>query len=137
VLTTGRPPPVRHAQKHARKNHSYLLIFRKPRSSRTARVSGVTRNLKEAEGKLPTRRTEIAYEASARWARGRIDLKPHVIRIGPAYMRRVRGRKITRLTLRELPFCLPARTVGRRPDVAADVSRGLSSRSASSGCHPT
>jgi hypothetical protein len=31
--------------------------------SRTARVSGVTWNLKEAAGKTPARRTEIAYEA--------------------------------------------------------------------------
>ena len=31
--------------------------------SRTARVSGATRNLKEAAGKTPARRTEIAYEA--------------------------------------------------------------------------
>ena len=33
--------------------------------SRTARVSGVTRNLKEAAGKVPARRTETAYEAAA------------------------------------------------------------------------
>ena len=31
--------------------------------SRTARVSGVTRNLKEAAGKILARRTGIAYEA--------------------------------------------------------------------------
>lgn len=31
--------------------------------SRTARVSGATRNLKEAAGKTLARRTEIAYEA--------------------------------------------------------------------------
>ena len=33
--------------------------------SRTARVSGVTRNLKEAAGKTPARRTETTYEAGA------------------------------------------------------------------------
>ncbi len=32
--------------------------------SRTARVSGATRNLKEAAGKVPARRTETAYEAA-------------------------------------------------------------------------
>ena len=51
--------------------------------SRTARVSVVRRNLKEAEGKLPARGTRTAYEAtSARWARGRIDPKPDAIRTG-------------------------------------------------------
>ena len=96
--------------------------------SRTARVSGATRNLKEAEGKLPIRRTGTAYQALVRWARGRIDLKPDVIRTGSAYMRRIRGRKVTRLTLRDLPFCLRARAVARRFDGAAEVSRGHSSR---------
>jgi len=33
--------------------------------SRTARVSVARRNLKEAAGKVPARRTEIAYEAGA------------------------------------------------------------------------
>ena len=70
--------------------------------SRTARVSVARRDLKEAEGKLPVRGTRIAYEAPARWARGPIDSKPEVIRIVPAYMRRVCGRKVTRLTLRGL-----------------------------------
>src|SRR5690606_10667608 len=92
--------------------------------SRTARVSAVRWNLKEAEGKLPTRGTRIAYEATARWARGRIDPKPNVIRIESAYMRRGSGRKVTRLTLRDLPFCLRARTAARRADGAAEVSRG-------------
>ena len=32
--------------------------------SRTARVSVARRNLKEAAGKVPARRTEIAYEAA-------------------------------------------------------------------------
>jgi hypothetical protein len=33
--------------------------------SRTARVSVARRNLKEAAGKIPALRTEIAYEAGA------------------------------------------------------------------------
>jgi len=74
--------------------------------SRTARVSVARRNLKEAEGKLPARGTRTAYEASSGWARGRIDSKPDVIRTDSAYMRRVCGRKVVRLTLRGLPVCL-------------------------------
>jgi len=74
--------------------------------SRTARVSVARSNPKEAEGKLPARGIRIAYEASARWARGPIDSKPEVIRIESAYMRRACGRKVTRLTLRGLPSCL-------------------------------
>lgn len=74
--------------------------------SRTARVSVARRNLKEAEGKLPARGTRTAYEASSWWARGRIDPKPNAIRTGSAYMRRVCGRKVARLTLRGLPVCL-------------------------------
>jgi len=42
--------------------------------SRTARVSGATRNLKEAAGKIPARRTEIAYEAGMS-GRGGHDLQ--------------------------------------------------------------
>jgi len=74
--------------------------------SRTARVSVARRNLKEAEGKLPARGTRTVYEASRWWARGRIDPKPDAIRIDSAYMRRVCGRKVARLTLRGLPVCL-------------------------------
>jgi len=96
--------------------------------SRTVRVSAARRNLKEAEGKLPARGTRIAYEATSRWARGRIDLKPDVIQTEAAYMRRVCGRKVTRLTLRDLPSCLRARSVARRAEGAAEVSRGHSSR---------
>jgi hypothetical protein len=95
--------------------------------SRTARVSGATRNPKEAVGKLPARGTRIAYEASARWARGPLDSKPDVIRIEPAYTRRVYGRKVTRLTLRDLSACLRARFVGRPTEGTAEVSRGHSS----------
>ena len=105
--------------------------------SRTARVSEATRNLKEAEGKLLARGTRIAYEATTRWARGRIDLKPDVIRTESAYMRRVGGRKVTRLTLRDLSSCPWARLVARRSDGTAEVSRGHSSWSASLGGCPT
>ncbi|WP_417388513.1 hypothetical protein, partial [Gimesia sp.] len=67
--------------------------------SRTARVSAARRNLKEAAGKLLARGTRIAYEALVGWARRHKDSKPDVIRIGLVYMRRVYGRKVTRLTL--------------------------------------
>ena len=43
-------------------------------------------------------------------------------------MRRVDGRKVTRLTLRDLSSCLRARFVERRSDGTAEVSRGHSSR---------
>lgn len=57
-------------------------------SSRTARVSAATRNLKGERdqggsvnaGKLLARGTRTAYEASSWWARGPIDSKPNVIR---------------------------------------------------------
>jgi hypothetical protein len=52
--------------------------------SRTARVSGVTRNLKEAAGKILARRTEIAYEAVISGREGTILLSPIVIREGVA-----------------------------------------------------
>lgn len=96
--------------------------------SRTARVSAARWNLKEAAGKLPVRGTRTASEATARWARGRKDPKPDGIRIEPAYMRRIDGRKVARLTLRDLPSCLRARAVERRSDGAAEVSRGHSKR---------
>jgi len=52
--------------------------------SRTARVSGATRNLKEAAGKISARRTEIAYEATTS-GRGGINLQsPITIREGVA-----------------------------------------------------
>jgi len=90
--------------------------------SRTARVSAVRRNLKEAEGKLLVRGTRTAYEALIRWARGPIDSKPDVIRIGSAYMRRMYGRKVARLTLRDLSSCPRARAVARRFEGAIEVS---------------
>ena len=82
-------------------------------SSRTARVSWATANLKEAVGKLPARGTRIAYEALSRWTRGPIDSKSYDIRIGMAYMRRVFGRKVTRLTLRDLSRWLSEETSGQ------------------------
>ena len=57
--------------------------------SRTARVPIVRWDLKEAEGKILTRGTRIACEASCRGARTRRCPKPSVIRNGPVYMRRV------------------------------------------------
>jgi len=48
--------------------------------SRTARVSGVTRNLKEAAGKTLARRTEIAYEAGISGRGGNALQSPITIR---------------------------------------------------------
>jgi len=45
--------------------------------SRAARVSGATRNLKEAEGKIPARRTEIAYKAVTTGQAGTCLIKPN------------------------------------------------------------
>jgi len=42
-------------------------------------------------------------------------------------MRRIYGRKVTRLTLRDLSSCRKAMAVARRPDGLAEVSRGHSS----------
>ena len=50
--------------------------------SRTARVSGATRNLKEAAGKVPARRTEIAYEAATSGRGGKDTQSPIAIREG-------------------------------------------------------
>jgi len=50
--------------------------------SRTARVSGVTRNLKEAAGKTLARRTEIAYEADISGREGQYLQSPITIREG-------------------------------------------------------
>ena len=50
--------------------------------SRTARVSGATRNLKEAAGKTPARRTEIAYEADISGREGEALQSPITIREG-------------------------------------------------------
>ena len=50
--------------------------------SRTARVSGVTRNLKEAAGKTPARRTGIAYEAGISGREGNFLQSPITIQEG-------------------------------------------------------
>jgi hypothetical protein len=52
--------------------------------SRTARVSRVTWNPKEAERKVPARRTEIAYEAVPSGREGNYLQSPIVIREGVA-----------------------------------------------------
>ena len=114
-----------------------LETFMTGTPSRTARVSAARRDPKEAEGKLLARGTRTTYEASGGWARGRIDLKPNVMQTDRAYMWRVDGRKVTRLTLRDLPSCRKARAAARRADGAAEVSRGHSSRGASSDANPT
>lgn len=91
--------------------------------SRTARVFATRRNLKETAGKLLARGTRIAYEASIG---GSKDSKPDVIRIESTYMRRVCGRKVTRLTLRDLRRCQVASDSARSRDVVSEVSRGHS-----------
>jgi len=97
--------------------------------SRTARVSGVTRNLKEAAGKILARRTEIAYEAAISGREGTILLSPIVIREGVAVYAAGRwdeghahypGRSVS------LPCATGAE---RRRDGLAEVSRGHTSRS--------
>lgn len=75
-------------------------------TSQRARASAARRSLKEARGKSPARGTRSAYEASTRWTRGHEDPKSDVIRIAPAYMRRVCGEKVARLTLGDLETCL-------------------------------
>jgi hypothetical protein len=52
--------------------------------SRTARVSGATRNLKEAVGKVLARRTGIAYEAVTSGRGGIITQSPITIQEGVA-----------------------------------------------------
>ena len=52
--------------------------------SRTARVSVVRRNLKEAAGKTPARRTEIAYEAVTSGREGKYLQSPITIQEGVA-----------------------------------------------------
>jgi len=94
--------------------------------SRTARVSAARQNPEEVVGKLPVRGTRTAYEATIWRARGRVDSKPDVIQTGSAYMRRMYGRKVARLTLRDLPVCPWARSVERRIDGTAEVRRGHS-----------
>ena len=73
--------------------------------SRTARAAAARRGLKEAGGKLPARGTRSAYEACQTWARWRRAPNPTVIQEVDMYMRRVYGRKVTRLTPGDLAFC--------------------------------
>ena len=46
--------------------------------SRTARVSVARQNLKKAEGKIPARRTEIAYKAATTGQAGTCLIKPNI-----------------------------------------------------------
>lgn len=92
--------------------------------SRTARVSGVTRNLKEAVSKVLARRTGIAYEAATSGQEGAMTQSPITIRKVWKYMRRVCGTKVTRLTLGGLPTCqvLPtSRGVGMGEEESAEA----------------
>ena len=67
--------------------------------SRAARVSGVTRNLKEAEGKIPARRTEIAYKAVTTGQAGTCLIKPNNHPEGVTVdAAGIYGRKVTRIT---------------------------------------
>jgi hypothetical protein len=66
--------------------------------SRTARATPARGRLKEAGGELPARGTRSAYEAWKTWARWRRTPNPKVTREVDMYMRRVDGRKVTRLT---------------------------------------
>src|SRR3954470_11098601 len=92
--------------------------------SRTARVSGATRNLKEAAGKIPARRTETAYEAIASGRGGKYLQSPITIQEGAGVYAagiwdeghaHYPGRSAT------LPC---ASGVERRCDGVAEVSRG-------------
>jgi len=96
--------------------------------SRTARVSGATRNLKEGVGKVLARRTGIAYEAVTSGREGTITQSPITIQDGVAVdaagiwdegHAHYPGRSVN----------LPCATgVERRRDGLAEVSRGHKSR---------
>ena len=96
--------------------------------SRTARVSEVTRNLKEAARKTLARRTEIAYEAVTLGREGIILQSPIVIREGVA----VDAAGIWDEGHAHYPgrsANLPRATdVERRRDGLAEVNRGRMSR---------
>jgi len=97
-------------------------------ASRTARVSGVTRNLKEAVSKAPARRTETAYEAVPSGREGTILQSPIVIREGGA----VDAAGVWEEGHASYPgrsVSLPCATgVERRRDGLTEVSRGHTSR---------
>ena len=96
--------------------------------SRTARVSVVRRNLKEAAGKIPARRTGIAYEAVISGREGQYLQSPITIREGVA----VDAAGIWDEGHAYYPgrsVILPCATcVERRRDGVAEVSRGHTSR---------
>ena len=105
---TGTPSRTATAFDGGTTRHSVAMVC--PVGHRNAaRVCG-----KEAEGKAPVRGTRIAYEACARWARARRDPKPDVTRNRRAYMRRMYGAKVTRLTPGGLSVCSDGRTRIRR-----------------------
>jgi hypothetical protein len=97
--------------------------------SRTATAASrdvVEGRCKQSSGPRYTNRIRGAREG----ARGHKDLKPNVIRTERAYMRRVDGVIVTRLTLGELHRCRWASRIVRCGDVDAAVSRGRSNRDA-------
>ncbi len=73
--------------------------------SRTARVPIARWDLKEAEGKLPTRGTRIAWEASRR-GRGSVGVQSPMSSGTLGGICGGDGRKVTRLTLGDLLTCL-------------------------------
>ena len=82
---------------------------------------------KEAAGITPARGARTADEAQRWWARGHNDSKPNVIRTSAAYMWRVDGVTVTRLTLGDLPACSELAALQGVDDARAGVSRGHSS----------
>ena len=92
-------------------------------ASRTARVSTVRGNLKEAAGKIPARRTGITYEAVSSGREGKDLQSPIVIREGEAvYVAGIweEGRAHYPGRSVDLPC---ARNVERRFDGTTEVSR--------------
>ncbi len=73
--------------------------------SRTAKVPIVRWDLKEAGGKLPTRGTRIAWEASQR-GRGSVGVQSPMSSGTLGGICGGNGRKVTRLTLGDLLTCL-------------------------------
>jgi hypothetical protein len=96
--------------------------------SRTARVSGATRNLKEAAGKTPARRTGIAYEAGTSGRGGKYLQSPITIQEGvPVDAAGIWGEGHAHYPGRSAN--LPRATgVERRRDGLVEVSRGHTSR---------
>ena len=97
--------------------------------SRTARVSVARRNLKEAAGKVPARRTEIAYEAATSGREGiqiqspitiRKDVEVDAAGVWDEGHAHYPGRSVNLLCATGIERCR---------DGLAEVSRGHSSRS--------